>query len=743
MNLTSINKPLVNIPESQKTREWAINFVDWCIAMSPIYKKNREQQLYDRYNGYRDANKFKHITNTYGIEFPAGKLKHVPLVRPLMNRLSGEQQMRPFGTIARADDTDAVGEKDEVLQEKILNDVIGVIRDSDNDIDDDLTEMEKEYHKFQMDYEVSANHVLQRYVNVHHIEQELQDCFTDKQVTGKEYFYCRVNRIGEEPEFKTIRPGQLFYADNNVKWVRQTDWAVHPVRMSVTEILDRWGEKISADDYKKLEGWTSQFSADVLKYDEMNSFIEGDDSDPWSPVSNYYEKPIVHFVEWKAIREVYVVKNPNKYDPDAPFIKHIPQDKLDELSGTSKKNLQKRYVQDLYQGVRIADDIYVDLGKVRYPQRDKYAPSKVNLSFDGLTFNGKVKPFSIIEKTEDLQDQYDILHWHKENLIAMSGVKGSYMEISQLPDFGGMTKFEDRLKKWMYYKKLGTAFIDRSRRGSDSSYNQFGTYDDTLGTGLQFILMAIEKLEETAERIIGVNRQRLGDISQYDGKGNTQTAVGQSNLTTAMFFNEHDEFARIAMEAITNACRISYKNGFISSYITSGRNQVVFKTDPAFPSHHYSIYFTSRLADERSIDELKAMAMEMIKAQKMEWEDLFPLFRKSNLIDIEQTIIKNLENRRRQITQQQQQMMELQQQLTVAREQAEIGELNAKIQKLQSDVLLNQAKAATEQQALELEKEQGNQQLMNEARRIDLEAEQLRMAASQKNVKNSAEVTNK
>ena len=745
-NLQSVNKPLQNIPENLKNRKWVIENIDWCIAMSPIYRRNKEQQLYDRYNGLRDANRFNHITKTYGIEFPAGKLKHIPLVRPLINAVAGEQQERPFGNIIRADDTDAIDAKREKIGQSLINEVVDIIRNPDADPDAELDAAEKEYHTFQMDFEVAASHVLKNYFNNHHTEQDLNEAFTDKMITGKQYYYCRVNRIGEDPEFKVIKPGSLFYSDENVKWVKECDWAVHPVRMTSTEILDRWGEKMSPEEWKAVEGYTSQFSADTYKMlneRELDAILERDAENPWSESSNYFEKLIVHFVEFKSIRKVYFNRSTNKYVPDAPFIKTIKDDKLHEFKEKYPgKDLEVRYVQDLYQGVRIGDNIFVDLGKVRYPRRNKLQPSKVYLSFNGLTFNGRIKPFSFVEKTEDIQDQYDILHYHKENLIAMSGSKGSYMDISQLPDFGGINKFEERLKKWLYYKKLGTAFIDRSRRGADNSYNQFGPYNDTLDASLMVVIEAIRHLEDTAGRIVGVNRQRMGAVSQYDGKSNTQTAIQQSNLVTEPFFNEHDEFARQACEDIVNSCKVAYKDGFTGAYVTSQRGQTIFSTEPEFSMHNYGLYMTNRISDDRSIEELKMAAYEMIKVGKMEWEDMFPLFRKTNLIDIEQTIRENVDKRQRQISQQQQQMMQLEQQLTIAREQIEQQEIKAKIDKLQSEVLLNQAKVQLEQEALSIQDKNETQKAFNDARRVDLEQEQIR-AATQQNAQKSMEVKDK
>jgi hypothetical protein len=742
-------RPKQNIPENLKDEEWAKRNVDWCVSMSPIFVNPPEADLYDRYNGVRSEEAFNHITNTFGIEFPAGKLKHIPLARPLLNVLQGEVEERPLNFIVRAEDTDAVNQKLEQISTQLLDTMVQLIR-SGQPLDVQIDQIEKYYKTdFQTELEIGTHHALNAYINKHHLERKFFDCFRDKTITGREYYRVRINRIGEDPIFESIRPGHLYYPWDNKEWVKECDWCVYPMQMTPVQILDSFGEKLEPDDRNRLEDMIDMYSRDSYKLrgaDEADRMLNNAD-DYRDYMSHFTNKITVYFTEWKSIRKVYFIQNPNKYVPGADFVKFIQEDKLEELNGAKRKNLQVRYVQDLWQGVRIGDTIHVDLGKVKYPVRSLSEPSKVYLTFNGPTYNGRVKPYSLVKQTNDLQDLYDVLHYHKENLIAMSGTKGSYMDLSQLPHFGdpeaeGDSQFTHNLKMFLYYKKLGVAFIDRAKESADKSFNQFGTYDDTVGQGLNVVLSMIQHIEEIAGRLIGVNRQRLGAIANREGKGTTEHAIMQSNLVTEAIFNEHDEFVRHALEDILNACRITWKNGYTGIYTSDQYTQNIFTLDPSFALSDFGIYITNRFSDARSIGEIKEFAYQMVGKSLLEFEDILPLFRKSNLKDVEKTISKNLETRKKAINEQQQQAAALEMQMRNAREQSEIQKIQAEIQKILSDIQLNQKMAEIEESTLSLKEKELTQDQQNESEHLALEAKQLDVASAQK-VSSSTEVKNK
>jgi hypothetical protein len=741
-------KPKQNIPESDKTEEWAMENVDWCISMSPLFVNQKVEDWYSLYNGKRTQAQFDHITKTYGVEFPAGALKHIPLVRPLLNRLLSEAEERQFEFAATSTDSDSIEDKIKNVSGKLIKDILKIVA-SEEDPEMAIAKLRSYYQEeYKSEMEIGVQHFLNQYIGKHRLERTLSDSFLDKIITGQQFYQVKVNRIGEDPRSKIIKTDQLFYADNDKKWVAECDWAVHPVPMTPTEVLDFFGERMKKDDIGKVESYLDMYHKNA--YYRLGSEAEADklinDSGSYTTGNRNTnvtdDRLTVYFVEWKTIRKVTYLENENKYAPDAPFIKIMSDEALRELPSSRKKLLKTRYIQDLWEGVRIGDDIYVDLGKAKYPMRSMSEPSKVFLSFNGLTHNGKVKPYSLIGETEDLQNLYDILHYHKENLIALSGVRGNVMDLSQLPNFG-TGKFSDNLKMFMYYKKMGTAFIDRNKEGADRTFNQFPTYDDTLGSGLDSILKMIEHIEAVAGRMVGINRQQLGQTMYADGKSTMQQAIDMSSMVTEYLFNEHDEFVERMLTDIANAARVAYKEGVVGHYTDNKRMQHIFRLDDAnFPFADWGIHITNRHGDKRSIQELKMMSAQLIKDGLMGVEDMLPMFKQTGLAEIMRQIEVNVTKRQMMMQEQSQQLQALQAQLEQAKGEAETQKLQATAQELMSRIEDNKRKLQLEKEALELDANYKQQEIDNDKERIRLEAAQLQGQLAQGQKVKSAEIKN-
>ena len=165
-----------------------------------------------------------------------------------------------------------------------------------------------------------------------------------------------------------------------------------------------------------------------------------------------------------------------------------------------------------YETIRIASDIYILLGEDKDAVRDMDATNEITLKLNGMFYtDGHGNPYSLMLKTADLQDEYDLLMYFKSNILALSGTKGAIVDVATLPEILG-DNFEERLLKFIAYRKTGLSIIDSSQEGQ--SPNQiYGGFDDTVNPGsLQAIQIAIEIVENTASSITGVFRERLGGI---------------------------------------------------------------------------------------------------------------------------------------------------------------------------------------------------------------------------------------
>lgn len=743
---SSSYEPRQNIPEREKTYDWTKRNIDHIVSLCAIRSDSPEKQAYDRYNGKRNDAMFEHITRTYGIDFPEGKLKHIPLIRPMVNKLYTEQASRPFDYTTRSEDTESIYDKLQQISDSLLLQITQVIMSGD-DVEDKLNSLQQEYESFQSDLEISAHYALQSYSARHKLHDSFNECFLDKAITGKEIMQVCVDKIGEDPVMKIWKPGTVWFARNNVTWISECDWAMAAERLTAVEILDRFGDVLSASDAQRIEDWVNydpsayklRNEADVDKLitspEELDSILSDD----------AVYKHTVYYVEWKSIRKINIFQNENKYDStnDAPWSKLLSDEQVLKLPGGRKNKVKYRYVQDLWKGIRIDNDIYgmwqKGVGKVAHPVRSFTNLSKVHLSFEGLTYNGPVKAWSTMNSTADIQDMFDILHFHKNNFIAMSGVAGSVMDLSQLPDFGTGDMAEN-LKMWLYYKKMGALFIDRSSRKADKSFNQFGKYDDSPSRGIAVIQESIDAIEYTAHKVVGIAPQRMGDISQRAGKYTTQAAIGESSLVTEVMFNEHDMFVERVLNILLNAMRVAYRNGMTGFYVSGQHSQRMFTLSPEFMLSDLGVYITNRIADAHSIAELKGFAYEALRSNQLQIDDIFPFFRKTSLKDLEETIKFNIDKRRAEMEARTAELNNMRTQLEMAKEKGEVDLLQAQIQLTMSQVQELQDKNRVAEEALAAESRYKEMMQQNESRRVDLERQQL----ESDNVRgNAREVRNK
>jgi hypothetical protein len=139
----------------------------------------------------------------------------------------------------------------------------------------------------------------------------------------------------------------------------------------------------------------------------------------------------------------------------------------------------------LYQTVRISDDIYVLRGKKEDVSRSIDNPSYCSLTVNGVYFKNKSnEPFSLVLACANLQDKYDLLHFYRDNLIANSGTAGDWIDESLIPTNLGVN-WPERLKTWLAYKKQGIALLDTTQEGRMATGQApintiFNGYDDTV-----------------------------------------------------------------------------------------------------------------------------------------------------------------------------------------------------------------------------------------------------------------------
>jgi len=218
-----------------------------------------------------------------------------------------------------------------------------------------------------------------------------------------------------------------------------------------------------------------------------------------------------------------------------------------ELYDETKEKIITKYTKDRYSCV-ILNNMWVVDGKRDIKinrKRDKH--SAFNLPIFGKTFSSVTdQPYSVIKNTIDLQDLYNGIYMLRQLAYAIAGAKGNVIDKSQKPD--GMT--QDEWEANIAQGRLYIQTIGADGRRINSSFNQWTQFDNTVSASVQYYDNVLFQIKETMGDIVGVPRQRQGQIIAGDLVGNTEIALQQAFLITEVIYEEHDEIEAMALNEL-------------------------------------------------------------------------------------------------------------------------------------------------------------------------------------------------
>lgn len=330
--------------------------------------------------------------------------------------------------------------------------------------------------------------------------------------------------------------------------------------------------------------------------------------------------------------------------------------------------------------------------------------------------------------------KYDLLIFCRDNLIASAGTVGDWIDIAHLPSVLGV-ELPERLEKWLAYKKNGMALFDSSQEGANLINTTFNGYDDTIKyQSIQAIQVAIDAIEANASSITGVFQEMLGGIQQRDAVSNVKVGIRQSTLLTKQYFNAMDlMFKEVNYDCLNNA-KLAWKNGITGTIVLGPK---LVKTFTALPEHFTVTDFDIHIQDStevfQTIQEIKGLNMELIKAGMVDVTDAINIATAKNVTDLKSRIEKSMAMKKAEndmIAQLQQQAEQMTNQ--IKQYESQIGEFNNTIKQLQSQVEQNnQAKLQLEQQRVAIEDREARDKKDYNDKQIKIKEDQLKVELAQ------------
>ena len=723
--------------ERNKSDEELIQKTD--IAISElVYDKDDLQKAYNYYNCKRDAEQFKYLEENFGLGNPTS-IEFTPLIRKHVDALIGEYLGTPIlPKISCKDDktiTNITREKElyisrevaKTLQKNLRNKLLDFMETNDDSklIDPNIqkqidTLVEDLDSNFVSQYEIAAQNVVEYLIQDRKTDfkRKLWDLIKDLLVTGYTFYRVVPSPDKSNVQVEVLNPLNTFIDKNpNSPYVKDSYRVVVRKYMTKSQILNTYGKDMSTEDIKNLrENWKEEldYSSKYIRLMRtagcQSLGIIGDHEavvEPGKPVQKNkgynpnYEQIPVYEVEWVET--------------------------------------DKDFVMQLYQTVRIGQDIYILKGKKEDVIRSVSNPSYCSLTVNGVYFdNRNDEPFSLVLSCANQQDRYDLLIFYRDNLIANSGTAGDWIDESLIPTNLGV-QWPERLKKWLAYKKQGIALLDTAQEGrlatGQAPINTiFNGFDDTVkAQAIQAIQLAIDAVEQTVSSITGVFRERLNGIEAKDAVTNVKIGQNNSYIISRQWYSHMDILTEEILTDCLNEAKIVYKKGLTGTIILGDKYQKIFTALPEhFTVTDFDIHIVANSDIVRDLEQIKALVPELAKSGAIDLDTIFNIMSCKSLSEAKfqaALAVKKKKQEMNEVGQLQQQLQEAQQQLQQM--QGELQKAQSKVQELNEGKLqIDKYKAEQESQikTYQAETDRTYKEAMaeNDRKRTEIELLQLR-----------------
>lgn len=707
-NLYNSAFPRQKLPLSKKGKKWQEDCVNYIIGEGNVTSGGNStsyygelQTYYNLYNSIFDEKDFKSITNPFKVEdgFPATP-HDFNIVRPKVDLLIGEETKRPLNFRVIRTSQEATSEMQEKEKQMILQYIEAAITakmspEEAQQFQEQLQSgeimppeqiakyMDKDYKDI---VENTAYHSLTYLREKLDLDNEFIKGWKDGLISGREIYYVGV--LNAEPYAERVNPICFYYDKSpDLEFIEDGSWCCRKMRMPITEVYDRYYDKLEEKDLDKLE--------------EMIGSTPGRNLGDRSPVDmgiqlRIYDNPIfegsgkslvnVWHCCWKSFKKIfYVTTTDDAGQPQINIVDETYQPVGNEIS------VEPDWIIEVWEGYRAGSDLYFGIQPIEYQHVSIDNPNSQKLPYCGAIYsNTNSKPRSLVSILKPLQYMYIVLWYRLELAIARDKGKVVNMDITQIPKSMNISP-----AKWMHYlSSVGVNFINPYEEGwnipgreggKPAQFNQITALDLTMSNVIAEYIQLMDKIEELAGTISGITQQREGAVSSSEMVGNVERSVVQSSHITEPLFWVHNQCKRRVLNMLLNTAKGAWEETGKQKlqYIFDNGERAFLDITPKFYYEDMDVFVSDTSKDLENIQKLQQLiqpAMQngasLLEAAEILTNDNFNIIKQK---------LKDMQTRQEQI-QQQQQEAEAQQQQQLQQMQNESKQQELMLQEAQMDL---------------------------------------------------------
>lgn len=631
-NLYNSAFPRQKLPLSKKGKKWQEDCVNYIIGEGNVTSGGNStsyygelQTYYNLYNSIFDEKDFKSITNPFKVEdgFPATP-HDFNIIRPKVDLLIGEETKRPLNFRVIRTSQEATSEMQEKEKQMILQYIEAAITarmsiEEAQQFHEQLQSgevmppeqiakyMDKDYKDI---VENTAYHTLTYLRERLDLDNEFIKGWKDGLISGREIYYVGV--LNAEPYVERVNPIYFSYDKSpDLEFIEDGSWCCRKMRMPITEVYDRYYDKLEEKDLDKLE--------------EMIGSTPGRNLGDRSPVDmgiqlRIYDNPIfegsgkslvnVWHCCWKSFKKIfYVTTTDDAGQPQINIVDETYQPVGNEIS------VEPDWIVEVWEGYRAGSDLYFGIQPIEYQHVSIDNPNSQKLPYCGAIYsNTNSKPRSLVSILKPLQYMYIVLWYRLELAIARDKGKVVNMDITQIPKSMNISP-----AKWMHYlSSVGVNFINPYEEGwnipgreggKPAQFNQITALDLTMSNVIAEYIQLMDKIEELAGTISGITAQREGAVSSSEMVGNVERSVVQSSHITEPLFWVHNQCKRRVLNMLLNTAKGAWEETGKQKlqYIFDNGERAFLDITPKFYYEDMDVFVSDTSKDLENIQKLQQL----------------------------------------------------------------------------------------------------------------------------------------
>ncbi len=562
--------------------------------------------FYDAYNNRLPDDYFRYVVNPLNssnheyTNWPA-RLRPYTIIRPNIDLLEGEYEKRPFAFTVKVHNADAVNTYQEEQYKQILASLQQQFINALNQRGVDTGQPDQEVEmpdaikaKLTSNYRDQraemAEAALDIIIDQQQLEETFKRLFRDWLIAGECFTYKGVR--GNQIIHERVSPLDIDYDKSpDTEYIEDGQWACRRIYMTPADAYDMFHKELDEDQVDLIEDENGHMTLRGIGTG-MQAAIRDDQDLRRSKV-------VVYHITWKYLVKIGILSYIDEMGQ--PQEMEVPETyKPDKEAGES---CEWYWVNEVWEGYRLSSEIYLGIQPVPCQRNTVTNLSECKLPYNGKRFSDThSQNVSIVEMGLAYETLHRILHFNLEKTIAKSKGKIALIDQNVIPKKFGW----DEEKFFYWAEATGFGLIDRNQPGVDKSFNQYSILDLGLYQHISSLIEIMTYVKQEWDELLGITRQRKGDVKASDSVRGTQAAISQSAVISEKVFSRFEEFVRSELQGLLDVSKLAWVDGFQAVHQGDDMRTAILQIDPVqYIEADMGVYISRSARDLQNLEMVR------------------------------------------------------------------------------------------------------------------------------------------